>query len=406
MPSLGGTWGIQLVVNSPLDSAPPPRTLASLVVVYLTVFLDLLGFGLILPLLPFYAMRFGAHGKQIGLLFACFSIAQLIGAPILGRLSDRVGRRPVLIVCLLGSTLSLLATGLTDTLYTLMAARAFAGLFGGSIATAQAYVADVTLPTERTKYMGLVGASIGMGFVFGPFVGAELSRWGFSTAAFVAAALSAANLLLALFALRESLPPSARGKSQRVPLSVASLKAALSRPVVGPLLLITMLSTLAFVAMESTFALFAKQRYGFSEQTMGRLFAAIGVVIAIVQGGFIGPLAKRFGEVAIGTAGFVILTIGFFAIPWMPSRGLTMAALLLVAIGQGLLAPSLSTLLSRAASATEQGGTLGFSQSLSSMSRAIGPLLAGALFDWFPPLPYAMAAVITAAMAVFLSRQR
>ena len=207
--------------------------------------------------------------KRQGLLFACFSIAQLIGAPILGRLSDRVGRRPVLIVCLLGSTLSLLATGLTDTLYTLMAARAFAGLFGGSISTAQAYVADVTLPTERTKYMGLVGASIGMGFVFGPFVGAELSRWGFSTAAFVAAALSAANLLLALFALRESLPPSARGKSQRVPLSVASLKAALSRPVVGPLLLITMLSTLAFVAMESTFALFAKQRYGFSEQTMG-----------------------------------------------------------------------------------------------------------------------------------------
>jgi DHA1 family tetracycline resistance protein-like MFS transporter len=136
------------------------------------------------------------------------------------------------------------------------------------------------------------------------------------------------------------------------------------------------------------------------------LFAAIGIVIAIVQGGFIGPLAKRFGEITIGTAGFVILTIGFFAIPWMPSRGLTMAALLLVAVGQGLLAPSLSTLLSRAASATEQGGTLGFSQSLGSMSRAIGPILAGALFDWFPPLPYAMAAVITAAMAVFLSRQR
>ena len=174
------------------------------------------------------------------------------------------------------------STGLTDTLYTLMAARAFAGLFGGSIATAQAYVADVTLPTERTKYMGLVGASIGMGFVFGPFVGAELSRWGFATAAFVAAALSAANLLLALFALRESLPPSARGKSQRVPLSIASLHGALSRPVVGPLLLITMLSTLAFVAMESTFALFAKLRYGFSEQTMGRLFALIGILAAPV----------------------------------------------------------------------------------------------------------------------------
>ena len=388
------------------DTAPPQRTFASLLVVYMTVFLDLLGFGLILPLLPFYAMHFGAHGKQIGLLFACFSIAQFFGAPFLGRLSDRIGRRPVLLVCLLGSTVSLFATGLADTLYTLMAARGFAGLFGGSIATAQAYVADVTKPAERTKYMGLIGASIGMGFVFGPFVGAELSRFGFGTAAFVAAGLSAANFLLALFRLKESLPPSARGQSQRTALSVKTLREALSRPVVGPLLIITTGSTLAFVSMESTFALLAKLRFGFSEQTMGRLFAVVGVMIAVVQGGLIGPLARRFGEVAIGCVGFLILTIAFGIIPWMPSRELAIVALLIVAVGQGLLAPTLSTLLSRAVAATEQGGTLGLSQSLGSLSRAIGPIVAGTLFDSAQFLPYLLASLLAGAMGLYLSRQK
>lgn len=370
----------------------------------MTVFLDLLGFGLILPLLPFYAMRFGARGAQIGLLFACFSIAQLIGAPVLGRMSDRLGRRPVLIVCLMGSTLSLLATGLTDSLYTLMAARALAGLFGGSIATAQAYVADVTTPAERTKYMGLIGASIGMGFVFGPFVGAELSHFGFSTAAFVAAGLSCANLILAVFSLHESLPESARGPSTRVSLSVSSLREALGRKVVGPLLLITMLATLSFVAMESTFALFAKQRFGFSEQTMGRLFALIGIVIAIIQGGCIGPLARRFGEVRIGIAGFVILTGSFAVLPFMPTQTLTIAVLVVVAVGQGLLSPSLSTLLSRAAAQSEQGGTLGLGQSLNSLSRAVGPVLAGTLLDLYPPLPYLLAALLTTVLALLLAR--
>jgi DHA1 family tetracycline resistance protein-like MFS transporter len=244
-----------------------------------------------------------------------------------------------------------------------------------------------------------------MGFVFGPFVGAELSRWGFSTAAFVASGLAGANFLLAVFALRESLPVAARGKRKRVPFSARALKEALSRPVIGPLLVITMVSTLSFVAMESTFALFAKQRFGFSEQTMGRLFAAVGIVIAIVQGGFIGPLARRFGEVTLGTAGFVILAVGFSLIPWMPSSELTMGALLLIAVGQGLLAPSLSTLLSRAVAATEQGGTLGLSQSLSSLSRAIGPILAGTMFDFYQPLPYGFAALLAASMAALLSRQ-
>lgn len=393
------------MTSLPPDSDPPQRTFASLVVVYMTVFLDLLGFGLILPLLPFYAMHFGAHGKQIGMLFACFSIAQFFGAPILGRLSDRVGRRPVLLLCLLGSTVSLIATGLTDTLYTLMAARGFAGLFGGSIATAQAYVADVTKPAERTKYMGLIGASIGMGFVFGPFVGAELSRFGFGTAAFVAAGLSGANFLLAVVRLKESLPPSARGQSKRTALSVQTLREALSRPIVGPLLIITTGATLAFVSMESTFALLAKLRFGFSEQTMGRLFAVVGVMIAVVQGGLIGPLARRFGEVAVGSMGFLFLTVAFAAIPWMPSRELAIASLLLVAIGQGLLAPTLSTLLSRAVAATEQGGTMGLSQSLGSLSRAIGPIVAGTLFDTAQFLPYVLAALLAAVMGLYLSRQ-
>ena len=186
----------------PVPPLPPSR--ASLLVVYLTVFLDLMGFGILLPLMPYYAIHFGATGLGLGALFASFSVAQLLGAPLLGRLSDRLGRKPVLMVSLLGAAVAYVATGIADSLLTLMAARALAGLFAGSISTAQAYVADVTTPQERAKYMGLIGASIGMGFVLGPWIGSELSRFGFSTAAFVSAGLSLFNCLFGLVALRES----------------------------------------------------------------------------------------------------------------------------------------------------------------------------------------------------------
>jgi DHA1 family tetracycline resistance protein-like MFS transporter len=378
-----------------------PPTHASLIVVYLTVFLDLLGFGILLPLMPYYAMHFGAKGLQLGALFAAFSVAQLVGAPLLGRLSDRLGRKPVLVASLLGSTIAYVATGLADSLVTLMAARALAGLFAGSIATAQAYVADVTTGEDRAKYMGLIGASIGMGFVFGPWIGSELSRFGFGTAAFAAAGLSLFNCCFAMVALRESRRRS--GAASRLPLTLGRFRRALSTPVIGRLLIAGFVATFSFVAMEATFSLLGQRKFALDSRYLGRIFGGIGIVIVLIQGGLVGRLARRYGERQLALAGSCILGLCLAALPWMPTLLLTVAVLLGVAIGQGFLTPSLSSLLSRASGADEQGGVLGLGQSFSAMARASGPLIAGALFDRAMYLPYVLSACLMLLLAWLLS---
>lgn len=386
--------------ETPPSQTPPRRS--ALLVVYLTVFLDLLGFGMILPLLPFYALRFGVKGAAIGILFASYSLAQFLGAAVLGRISDRVGRRPVLLFCVFGSALSLFAAGLSNSFPTLLAARALAGLFGGSIATAQAYIADVTRPEERVRYMGMIGAAVGMGFVLGPWVGAELSRFGFGTAAFVASGLAVVNLISAFFALPESRPPSQRGSS-RAPFRLAQLRAALSRPVIGSVLIAGGLTTLAMVCMESTFALMGQKRFGLDERGMGRIFLLIGAVMAAVQGGVVGPLVRRFGERAMGILGAVLLAGVMGSLPFLPSLALVVASMVLVATGQGLLVPSMSSLLSRASGVDEQGSVLGLGQSLGAAARCIGPPCAGLLFDQALWLPYVLSAALLVAVILVFS---
>ena len=381
-------------------------------VVYLTVFLDLLGFGIILPQLPFYALKFGASGAWVGVLLAAFSFAQLFGAALLGRLSDRYGRRPVMLISLMGSVLSFTAAGFAQNLWQLIGSRALAGLFGGSIATAQAYVADVTQPKERAKYMGLIGASIGMGFVLGPFVGAEMSRYGFSAASFLAAGMSLLDLLLALLFLKE---PSTHftaveapgqdaaairaATEQRRRRSRVSLLQALSQPVIGRLLLASFVTSFAFVGMEATFALLGKQRFDLGPAAMGRFFAAIGIMLAIVQGGVVGRLVARLGERRVAVTGSLILATALIAIPWAPKLICLGGVMLIMATGQGLLLPSTSTLLSHRSPASMQGGILGVNQSLSAAARAVGPVIAGALFDVDFHLPYVVSAVLVLGVA-------
>ncbi len=390
---------------SPPSSAPSPKPDAksaphkALLVVYLTVFLDLLGFGIILPQLPFYALQFGASGAWVGVLLAAFSAAQLLGAAVLGRLSDRYGRRPVMLISLFGSFLAFTMAGLSTTLYQLIFSRALAGLFGGSIATAQAYVADVTEPKDRARYMGLIGASIGMGFVLGPFVGAEMSRFGFAAASYLAAGLSICDLILAALFLRE--PP--RGAR---PLVRLSLPQALAQPVIGRLLLTNFVTALAFVGMEATFALLGKQRFGLGPATMGRFFAGIGIVLAAVQGGLVGRLVSRFGERRVAIAGALILAVSLFLIPWAPQLGYLAGTTLLLAAGQGLLQPSTSTLMSRRSPPTMQGGILGINQSLGAGARAIGPVVAGALFDVNFHLPYVVSGALVLGVAGALATLR
>lgn len=382
------------------DSATADRPAGSaLAVVYLTVFLDLLGFGIILPQLPFIALKFGASGAWVGALLASFSIAQLFGAAILGRLSDRWGRRPVMLISLVGSCASFVATGFSTTLWQLMISRALAGLFGGSIATAQAYVADVTKPEERARYMGLIGASIGMGFVLGPFLGAEMARYGFSAASFVAAGLSLIDLGMAALFLKE--PP--RSGSPRVRIT---LPQALAQPDLGRLLGAAFVTSFAFVGMEATFALLAKQRFNLGPAAMGRIFAGLGVVLAVVQGGIVGRLARRFGERRVALLGSILLAISMGSIPWAPMMVCLSGVMFFVAAGQGLLLPSLSTLTSRRAPPNMQGGVLGVSQSLGAGARAVGPVLAGALFDRDVRLPYVLSALLVVGVTLALATMR
>lgn len=364
-----------------------------LAIVYLTVFVDLLGFGIVLPQLPYYAEAFGASALWVGAILTSYSAAQFLGASLLGRLSDRVGRRPVLLASLAGSAISLALSGLAGSLLGLVLARGLAGLFGGSIAAAQAYVADSTSREERARHMGLLGASIGLGFVFGPALGAGLARWGFGTAAFVAAGLAAANFVFAVFRLPES-----HGERQRHPaasrLDFSHLARALRHPALGSLLGATFLATLAFVAMEATFALLGEHRLGLDPARLGFVFTYIGVLIVIVQGGLVGRLAPRLGERTLAVAGCLGMALGLALMPLAPSLPLALVALGLLAVGQGFCAPSLSTLLSRAVDADEQGGTLGLGQSLAAAARVVGPLAAGWLFDRSVAAPYALSALL------------
>ncbi len=374
-------------------------------VVYLTVFVDLVGFGIILPALPYYAEAFGATGVWIGAILAAYSAAQLVGASLLGRLSDRVGRRPILLLSLAGSAASLVLSGLAGSLWLLLVARALAGLFGGSIAAAQAVIADVTAPGERAKYMGLLGASVGLGFVFGPAIGAGLSRFGFGAAAFAAAGLAALNLVFAFFRLPETRMADQRIRT-RARFAWSGFADALHHPSIGRLLAATFLSTLAFVAMEATFALLGQARFGLDTGRLGLVFTYVGVVMVIVQGGLVGRLAPRFGERALATAGALIMAASLGALPFVPSFGIALVVLAALAVGQGLTTPMLATLLSRATDADEQGGTLGLGQSLAAAARAVGPIGAGWLYDRAAAAPYAVAAAVMVLAALLVGTVR
>ncbi len=378
---------------------------SSLAVLYLTVFIDLLGFGIILPQLAYVAERFGASAVWVGAVMTAYSAVQLISAPLLGRLSDRIGRRPVLLLSLVGSALSLALSGAAQSLTVLMLARSLAGLFGGSIATAQAYIADVTEPKERARWMGLLGASIGLGFVFGPALGAVLSRYGFGAAAFVASGLAAANFVFAFFKLAESRVPGASGRT-RARLGIAELFRAFSHPLIGRAVGATFLATFGFVSMEATFALLGERRFKLEAGRLGLVFTYVGVLIVIVQGGLIGRLTARFGERALAVTGAIIMSASLVALPHAGSFAVALGVLGALAVGQALVTPTLSALISRAVSAEEQGGTLGFGQSAAAAARAIGPLAAGWLFDRGPSVPYhaAGALMLGAAALVALSR--
>lgn len=386
-------------MSPPDTTAPPPETdgtaaapkidRAALGSVYFTIFLDLLGFGIILPWLPFYAAELGATGFGLGFLFTSYSLAQLLGAALLGHLSDRFGRRPLLLLSLAGAALGMILSGLAQTLVALCAARAVAGLFGGSIAIAQAYVADVTRPEDRARYMGFVGASIGLGFVIGPALGALFIALGqgFSQVAFFSAGLALINLVVAARRLREPRHGGGDGLVARR-MAATSWRLAFGRGELVRVLVATLLTMSGFVAMETTFAFLGRDRFGLAELKFGLVLTFVGVVMIIVQGGLIGPLTRRFGVGKVAVAGCVLMGLSLAALPLAPGLPLAVAALGALAAAQGLTSPTLSTLTSKLAHENEQGAVLGVAQSLSAAARAFAPLGAGKLYDIVQGSPY------------------
>ena len=375
-------------------------------ILFLIVLIDLIGFGIIIPLLPFYAEYFHATPDVVTLVMATYSLAQLFAAPLWGLLSDRIGRRPVLLVSLGGATVSYIGLGFADELWILFAARAFGGAMAGNIAAAFAYVADVTTPENRAKGMGLIGAAFGLGFVAGPAIGGVLAgpdaaNADFQSPAFAAAGLSFAAFAMAIFMLKESLAPELRRRMAATPRARywPFVMKTLRRPQLGLLIGVSFLATVVFAGMESTFAMWSERQFDWGPQQNGYLFAFIGILIAGVQGGLIGPLVRRFGEARLILQGTVALALGLVAIPLSDSLPLLMVAMVFVAYGFSVTTPSLNSLISQGVGATEQGGVLGVARAVTTLARVVGPVCAGALFaglgkEW----PFFVGAAVMAGM--------
>lgn len=330
-----------------------------LMFVYLTVFLDLVSFGIILPTLPYAAQQFGANGLGVGLVVTAYFATQAVGAFSLGHLSDRFGRRSVFLISLAGSALSLLCTALSTEYWMLVGSGLLAGSFGGSIATAQAMVADRTTGLQRTRSLGFLGAAIGLSFVFGPGIGAGLAKSGLSQAASIAALLAAVNLLLAFFTIRESRQP---GAAREAPQSVHRQRSAAVRPGLRQLLVAIFLATVAFAVIEGTYALFGKAKFGLGPGGLGLVLSFIGLVIAVFQGVVVGRLNPQYGERRLAVAGSILMGVALILVPLMPTLYLSVACLGVIAAGQSLAMPTLYGLLSQRSGRGEQGRRLGIGQ--------------------------------------------
>jgi MFS transporter, DHA1 family, tetracycline resistance protein len=382
-------------------------------ILFLIVFIDLLGFGLVIPLLPFYGLHFGAGSTAVTWLLGVFSFAQLFSSPVLGRLSDRFGRKPILLLGLACSAVSYLWLGLSDQLWMLFAARFFAGAGAGTIGAVFAYVTDTTPPERRAKGMGLIGAAFGLGFTLGPALGglvsgSQPSMTQLGIPSFIAAGFSAIAFVLTLTVLKESLPPESRHAARPGRMEFAR-RIATDRPVLRRLILIAFITTSAFAALESTFALWSHETFDWGPRQIGLMFFYVGAVLTVIQGGLMGTLTRRFGETRLLTASAALLFLGMAAIPFIVSVPPLMVVNLALAGGMALFGPSSNSLISREATIEERGGILGFSQSTQSLARVIGPLVAGPLFTTFGRnAPYwaaaaAMAVVVVLAYALLKS---
>ncbi len=363
---------------------------ASLLVLFLTVFIDLIGFGMVIPFLSFYAREYGASGVTVGLVVGVYSLMQFFFAPVWGRLSDRIGRRPVILISLTASFLGYLLFGLAGSLGILLASRVIAGAGGANIGTAQAYIADTTTPENRAKGMGIIGAAFGMGFILGPplsgilsAVGTRHGMRGNLLPGLTAASLSLIALSIAFFVLGESKPADLMPRSGLPPqFDLNVWRSMTHHKLLFAIIGAVVLTMLAVAGMETSVTLHGRDRFHFEQLDLAYFFLFMGVIIATIQGGLIGRLAKIFGEktlVAIGTGSF---TIGLAFVPLVFRVSLLYVVAFFLAVGQGLTNPALTSLVSKACAPNERGTMLGLTSGLGSLARFLGPIISGFFYDW------------------------
>ncbi len=383
--------------------------------IFLVVFVDLLSFSLILPLMPYIAANYGLNPFFVGLLLAAYPIGQVFGTPILGRLSDRFGRKPILLVSVGGTFIALISLGLTllfnptGAIVLIFATRLFDGLTGGNITVAQSYIADVTSLENRAKGLGMIGAAFGLGFIFGPAIGGFMSQWGYHIPALFAAGLSFTNLVLITSVLPESLSAETREKlrhSVKTKFSLKILKEALNKPIVGPLLHSRVYYSIAHGIFQTIFALYAQKRLNLNAAQTGLVLGYVGILVVIVQVGAIGKLTKKYSESQLMKASTLVLALSYVLWAIVPNLFLLMIVLIPISAASGILNTVLRSALTKAVSSEEIGGILGLSSSLESMTSIVTPILGGFLVasigTWAPGI---FSSIVTVSLLWFIIRK-
>jgi DHA1 family tetracycline resistance protein-like MFS transporter len=356
-----------------------------LLIIFLTIFIDLVGFGIVIPLLPFYAEEMHATPLDIGLLVSSYSLMQFIFSPVWGNLSDRYGRRPILFCTIIGSSVGYWILGFANVLWLLYAGRILAGIMGGNLSTAQAYIADVTTRENRAKGMGLFGMAFGFGFIIGPALAGVMSRFGHHVPFLVAASMSLCNAILLYFILPESRKRGDRSVSTKRRNRFADLAEALSNKKFGLITVEYFLVIASFAIMTTAFAYYMMVKFGYNAEKTGYLLAYVGFISAIIQGGIFGRLANRVGEASLVAFGSLVLVLTLFAVPFVGADTGGLIILLIgmagFSLGNSLASPALTSLASKTVGEEEQGKSFGIMQSAASLGRVLGPLLCGVLLN-------------------------
>ncbi len=369
------------------------KTNSSLLILFSVVVLDLVGFGIVVPILPFYAGKYGADGTTLGILLTCYSAMQFLFSPVWGKLSDKIGRKKVLLITMVGSVLGLLILGLAKSLALLFIGRIVSGIFAANISVASAFVTDVTTTENRAKGMGMIGAAFGIGFILGPAIGGILSVYGYSVPVLLAAGLGAINVVYALFRLGESHPVKHEGPT-------VSRAAVLEVPLVRKLCILNFLFTLGVNQLETVFAFFMADRFNYDARHVAYVLVLMAFIMVAIQGGMIKRLVMRFGEKRLVTVGSILLAIAFFFVPESHTIWFLLIPLSISSVGRGISQPSLMSLVSRGGDETLHGTVMGTFQAAASLARVFGPIIAGVLYDKSMAYPFFLACGLLT--AVFL----